>query len=305
MDLQKFLKLLLESGRTGKYDLYSDDERKEKIINGLNNLKSLRQLCEYIGMSNNIKNSLPKLEKEIVRLGLQKEYQIFLNKINMPKSGTVKCPYCNYMATSNSDKSRHIKNNHPEHYVKRLKKDYICLYCGKPLGTNKRLGWEKHRENCESWIKLYKLSSGGHRHTKETKDKLREITKQWLIDNPDKHPWKSAKKLISGPCEYLKNKLRNLGYVFSEEEQPINGRYYSVDIAFPENKIGIEVNGYFHYDDITEETLAEYYRNRDNVLKQNGWREYQLRWDKIDKNFNDLINWLKQNGIEPKKRTSE
>ena len=61
-----------------------------------------------------------------------------------------------------------------------------------------------------------------------------------------------------------------------------------------------EVEPVDNYDSAVAETLAEYYRNRDNVLKQNGWDEYQLRWDKIDKNFDNLILWLKQHGIEPK-----
>ena len=302
MDIQKVLELLTES-RKGKYDLLSDDnEKKEKILEGFNSSRSQRGLCEYIGMSSNIKNSLPRLEREIIRLGIQKEYQSFLNKINALKTGTKKCPCCDYMATSDGDLSRHKEQVHPEYFVKRKKNNYVCLYCGQPLGTNKRKGWEQHRENCKEWNELYKLSSGGHRHTDDTKRKLGEITKQWLLDNPDKHPWKSAKKLVSGPCEYLKEKLRKLGYAFTAEEQPIKGRYYSIDIAFPEKKIGIEVNGYFHYDDITAETLAEYYRDRDNVFKQNGWNEYQLRWDKIDKNFNNLISWLKENGIEPIKK---
>jgi transposase len=114
---------------------------------------------------------------------------------------------------------------------------------------------------------------------KVTKNKtISEKRKAWLAANPDKHPWRRKNKFLSPPCEKVKSFLKEKGVSFVEEFQPLLniGRNFSIDIAFPEKKIGIEVNGNQHYN--RDGTLKPYYQNRSDILKENGWKLYELHY---------------------------
>ena len=126
------------------------------------------------------------------------------------------------------------------------------------------------------------------KHTKETKDKLSNIRKDFLRRNPDKHPWKTNDKFKSEPCEALKNFLRSKGFVFEEEYSEF-GRHYSIDIAFPKSKIAIEVNGNQHYN--RDGSLKDYYQIRDNYFKNLGWTTLQIPYLKVysDSFRNELL----------------
>lgn len=129
--------------------------------------------------------------------------------------------------------------------------------------------------------KLYKIKPSD-----ETKQKISKGRKKYLNDNPDKHPWKMNNKFISKPCEIFKEKLKNKNIIFIEEYQPIKERYYSIDIAFPNKLVGIEINGNQHYNN--DGTLKEYYLNRNNILIQNGWEIINIHYSVIY--VNELIN---------------
>jgi very-short-patch-repair endonuclease len=125
----------------------------------------------------------------------------------------------------------------------------------------------------------------GHSHTEETKKKLSNIRKTYLKNNPDKHPWRKNTKFKSEPCEKLKEMLADRGYIFIPEFNDPSWEFnYSIDIAFPNNKIGIEVNGNQHYNNIG--VLTEYYQKREDYLKSLGWKIYQLHYSFIyNQNF--------------------
>ena len=57
----------------------------------------------------------------------------------------------------------------------------------------------------EKGVKLGLLTKNSftRSHSDETKKKLSLLRKEFLAQNPDKHPWKNN-RLISEPCEYLK-----------------------------------------------------------------------------------------------------
>ena len=119
-----------------------------------------------------------------------------------------------------------------------------------------------------------------HLHTEETKKKLSEKMKNYLKNNPDKHPWKKLSKFKSKPCERLKQILKEQNLEFFEEYSDGSWDYnYSLDIAFPNKKIAIEVNGNQHYNN--NGTLKEYYVNRENYLKSLNWKVYQLHYSLI------------------------
>jgi very-short-patch-repair endonuclease len=115
--------------------------------------------------------------------------------------------------------------------------------------------------------------------TNETKKKMSVSRKKFLNENPDKHPWRKNNKFKSKPCEILKQCLINKNIIFIEEYQPFDDRYYSIDIAFPNHKIGVEVNGNQHYN--RDGSLKKYYSDRNVHLKSIGWTTYDVHYSVI------------------------
>jgi very-short-patch-repair endonuclease len=124
------------------------------------------------------------------------------------------------------------------------------------------------------------------KHTEETKNKIRLKRIEFLKNNPDKHPWKKLNKHNSIPCEKVKSYLETKNLKFIEEWQPLEERFYSIDIAFPDIKFGIEINGNQHYK--SDGTLKEYYQKRHDEIVMSGWTllelHYSISWnlDKLD-----------------------
>lgn len=128
----------------------------------------------------------------------------------------------------------------------------------------------------------------------EQKNNIRDARIRYLRENPEKHPWKQKNKKKSVPCELLKKILTKNELVFQPEYTPIESdRFYSIDIAFIKNKIGIEVNGNQHYN--KDGTLKKYYLDRNNHFKSLGWVIIEVQYLKVynDKIINDLILYLK------------
>jgi len=114
-------------------------------------------------------------------------------------------------------------------------------------------------------------------HSEETKRIISEKRKQWLAENPDRHPWKNRDKFKSGPCEKAKEFLRSLGVSFVPEFSPqIGGRYFSVDIALPDKMIALEINGNQHYE--RNGQLKPYYQERHDLLVSHGWNVFEIHY---------------------------
>lgn len=128
--------------------------------------------------------------------------------------------------------------------------------------------------------KLFKLrlkSKYKHKHSTKVKSELSLSRKSFLKSNPDKHPWRNKNKYKSVPCEKLKEWLRSNSVQFVEEFQPkIDDRFFSIDIAFPDKLIGIEVNGNQHYN--SDGSLKPYYAERERIIESAGWKLYQLHY---------------------------
>ena len=118
----------------------------------------------------------------------------------------------------------------------------------------------------------------------EVKEKISKGRIKYLKENPDKHPWKNNDKFKSKPCELLKNKLNENNIIYISEYEPSNERYYSIDIAFPNKKIGVEINGNQHYN--RDGTLKDYYNKRNNFLISIGWKIYDIHYSIV---YNDLL----------------
>jgi very-short-patch-repair endonuclease len=132
----------------------------------------------------------------------------------------------------------------------------------------------------------------GKPHTIESKKILSDKRKLWLHENPDKHPWKKLSKFVSEPCEVLKSKLIEANLNFVEEYTPLSNRYFAIDIALIEKKIGLEVNGNQHYN--KDGSLRQYYKNRAELIEQAGWTLIQIHYTKVYDSIyvNDLITNL-------------
>lgn len=146
-------------------------------------------------------------------------------------------------------------------------------------------------------IKKGKLIQRYHKQilSESTKNLMSERKKQWCRENPDKLNWKKADHFKSPPCEHFKSKLSERGIPFVEEYQPLQDRFFSIDIAFPDKKIGIEINGNQHYD--RDGNLKPYYQERHNLIERNGWRLLELHyvsaWD--EKVLNSTVKFLTEN----------
>lgn len=188
---------------------------------------------------------------------------------------------------------------------------YICQYCGKEIGNKGCLILhEKHcinnpnhilsksqllminRDNKRDDNGKIKPSFLGKHHTEETKKRISEKRKQWLLNHKDQHVWRRDSKFLSIPCENLKQYLRDKGINFVEEYEPFNDINYCVDIAWPDEKIAIEVNGNQHYN--RDGSLSKYYQKRHKLFISRGWKLFEIHYSKcfnIDiNNFDDILN---------------
>lgn len=141
-----------------------------------------------------------------------------------------------------------------------------------------------HCQKCYRDLGLNKLSEN-------TKKLLSEKRKQFLRDNPDKHPWKSKDKFKSEPCENFKKILRDNNYKFLEEFTPTSDHNYSIDIVFPEKMIGVEINGNQHYE--RDGKLKKYYQDRHDYIESSGWKLYEIHYS-LCFNQEYIVNLINQ-----------
>jgi len=110
----------------------------------------------------------------------------------------------------------------------------------------------------------------------ERRKRISDKRKRYLLENKELHPWKRKEKFKSIPCERVKEFLNNRGIKFVEEWNPVEDRNYSIDIAFPDIKLGIEINGNQHY--ANDGKLNEYYQIRHDIITAAGWTLLELHY---------------------------
>jgi very-short-patch-repair endonuclease len=124
----------------------------------------------------------------------------------------------------------------------------------------------------------------------EVKNKISNGRKKYLNENPDKHPW-ILNRNKSNPCENVKKFLRSKNIEFVEEYRPLTNRLFSIDIAFPNLKIGLEINGNQHY--TKDGILTKYYQERHDLIKKAGWKIIEIHFSLCYdvKNLENIINF--------------
>lgn len=166
-----------------------------------------------------------------------------------------------------------------------------CVFAGKTKETDETL--KRISEKLKNKYKTGELKPvmKGKHHTEETKKLLSHKMKKWLSEHKDQHVWKRNNKFISKPCENFKNFLTLKNISFVPEYSPFDDVNYSIDIAFPDKKIGIEINGNQHYND--DGTLTEYYQKRHDLFISRGWNLFEIHYSKCyDISINDFTDIL-------------
>lgn len=213
------------------------------------------------------------------------------------------CKNCNILFSAVSSKfsdfcCQHCARSYARKHVKNRKNTFADGHTPWNSSKTKETN-ESIRKGCENLKLKYKTrelipSFLGKTHTKETKERLSELQKAYLKNNPDNHPWRKNTKFKSEPCERLKQKFKEHDLDFSEEFNDISWEHnYSIDVTFPNSKIGIEVNGNQHYNN--DGTLTDYYQKREDYLKSLGWTIYQVHYSLVysDEFLFDFITKIK------------
>lgn len=139
---------------------------------------------------------------------------------------------------------------------------------------------------------LKNKANKGKKLSDEHKKKISESRKKWLVENPDKHPWKFKKKSV--PCEFFKEKLKNENIKFEEEVSISTERHYSVDILLPDYNLIIEINGNQHYN--SDKTLTKYYQERHDFIKNLGWEILEVHYSSVY-NSHFIIEAIKKRNV--------
>lgn len=149
------------------------------------------------------------------------------------------------------------------------------------LGKKGANAWTRNPEYQISDATREKLrgASAGRTHTDETKKRISDIRKEFIRLNPDKTPYRMNHKSKgqSHPEKYWQTVLENHGQVFSVEHRL---GMYSLDFAFPELKVDLEIDGRQHFDD---PKVVTHDKARNENLIQFGWRVVRVVWYKYIK----------------------
>lgn len=202
--------------------------------------------CEYCGME------FPS-KKQLSRHKCEKK-----PKLKPVKRGPWKCKECGAELPSEEKLRLHRKESHPLTYKSRDRSG-ICPRCGQSYTGNREI----HLRVCPN-------VNHTRKQTEESKRKISIGRSKFLKEHPDQYPWRKKDKFKSIPCEHLKEILRKDGYEFQEEFHDSRwSRHFSLDIAFLDKKIAVEVNGTQHY--TKKGTLSPYHQERHDYLVSHGW----------------------------------
>ena len=187
--------------------------------------------------------------------------------------GTWKCCYCDFIAETKAQLKLHKHEQHPN-----------ALHVGWNKGLTKETNASiaKGFQTFQKHLKEGMIVPHHHHWTDEERKRISERKKANLKAHPEKHTWKKIRAYESKPCEILKEFLKSENILFYPEYTDENWTHsYSIDIAFPNNKFGIEINGNQHYD--RNGNLQEYFQKRHEYLSSQGWRivevPYKMAWN--------------------------
>lgn len=194
----------------------------------------------------------------------------------------MKCNKCNLETNNSGCFAKHKKScdrvsENLEEIIKQYESGKSLKKITKEHNIGFKIIWRIFKKN---GIKIRNLSESmlgkSHSHSEKSKKIISEKRKEYLKNNADKHNWKSNNKFRSIPCENFKNILNELKIQYLSEMSISDERFFSIDIALPQYKIGIEVNGNQHYN--RDGSLKEYYQDRHDYMESLGWVIHEIHY---------------------------
>ena len=188
------------------------------------------------------------------------------------------CRYCNKEYINNKSLVQHevrCKDN-PS---RKSYRHHLGKRGGNQFTRSKELGIE-YIVSDEIRHKIGELSKD-RKHTKETKEKLSRLRKEYLEEHPDKVPFKlnhSSNK--SYPEEYFEQLFINENIPLFYHKQI--GRY-ELDFYNDDLKKYVEIDGEQHY----LPYMIEHDKERTEYLLALGWRGMRIRWSSFLKMTNE------------------
>lgn len=104
------------------------------------------------------------------------------------------------------------------------------------------------------------------------------------FQNRNKCPHSFPEQWLIGVLKNEFNQIENINY---KTEKPFY-RYF-LDFAWPEKRLCIEIDGELH----RYEKQKENDNKKDELLKQDGWKELRLKWSYIMKNKQETIERIR------------
>lgn len=199
------------------------------------------------------------------RVHIKHDYCNLPSPATRAKQGGWQCPSCPCIFESKNKLYEHRHEKHKDTIKTRIRNN-ICPYCHESYKGRKR----DHYKICT------KKPHGPHKWTIEERLRMSAVKQQFAKDHPDKCNWKTSDRFVSPPCETLKSILSSNNFSFVSEYTDSNWAHaYSLDIAFVDIKLDIEVNGNQHY---VGGQLKPYYQRRHDYLTTQGWTVIELHF---------------------------
>ena len=171
-----------------------------------------------------------------------------------------------------------IENTNLRNKIKALKK-HNCQFCNKEFENGVKLGGHtvycKLNPKYNDTIKKITLSSIGREVTNETREKVSKGMKKAHIEgrawNIGKSRWNNEP---SYPEKFFMKVIEN-EFNDKKYQREFNVGIYSIDFAWIDKKIAIEIDGQQH------ERFEEYKlrdERKDQFLIESGWKVLRLKW---------------------------
>ena len=173
--------------------------------------------------------------------------------------------------------------------IKKTKKN--CIHCNIEFDSPLKLGG--HQAHCklnpkkEETIKKLSKINKGKKMSDEQKKKISESRKKYLDNNPGNIPYllnHSSKE--SYPEKIFRNELERRKIEGWEQEYPI--KRYSLDFAFVDKKIDVEIDGETHNN--KQVILKDL--ERDKILSLEGWKIIRFKSSDVKNNIDLVMNFL-------------
>lgn len=165
------------------------------------------------------------------------------------------------------------------HVVKRgtsIKELYTCPFCKKEWETTSS-GFGTHKRKCLENPNRIPSIWEGRKRTPEERKKISEGAKK-AHDEGRGHTWKNRYLNPSYAEQWLYG-LLDSNHIEYEKEKPFFGFFLDVAIG---NKC-IEIDGEQHGEDTRFPEQIERDKRKDELLKENGWKELRVKWSDIKK----------------------